>query len=138
MIADLVISPKRKTKSFQTFSKKPKRFPQSFFMNTLSLSLSLSRAPNKCNWPVKGIRQILQQVFRVSEWLQANDTHTLSLSQELLTSVVGWLKVLGRFSNKFLGYPNVCKQMTAVSLSQELLPSVVGQFKVLGRFSNKF
>jgi hypothetical protein len=80
-----------------------------------ALSLSLSRAPNYCTWSVKGIRQVLQQVFRVSEWLQANDT--LSLSQELLPSVVGRFKVLGRFSNKFLGYPNGCKQMTTLFLS---------------------
>jgi hypothetical protein len=50
---------------------------------------------------------------------------SLSLPQELLTCVIGWLKVLGRFSNKFLWYPNVCKQMThTLSLSQELLTSV--------------
>jgi hypothetical protein len=65
---------------------------------------------------VKGIRQVLQQVFRVSECPQANDS-TLSLSQELLPSVVGGFKVLGRFSNKFLGYPNGCKQMIALFLS---------------------
>jgi hypothetical protein len=73
--------------------------------------------------------------------MQAKWQHSLSLSlpQELLTCVIGWLKVLGRFFNKFLGYLNGCKQVRHThSLSQELLTSVVGRLKVLGRFSNKF
>ncbi len=88
-----------------------------------------------CSWPVKGIRQVLKQVFRVSERLQANDTTlSLSLSQELLPSVVGCFKVigrfsnkfLGRFSNKFLGYPNGHKQMTALfrSLKSSKVPTL--------------
>jgi hypothetical protein len=53
---------------------------------------------------------------------------SLSLSKDPLTSVLVRLKVLGRFSNKFLGYSNGCKQMTALSLSlsQELLTNVLG------------
>jgi hypothetical protein len=51
---------------------------------------------------------------------------SLCLSQELLPSVVGCFKVIGRFSNKFLEYPNGHKQMTAFfrSLKSSKVPTL--------------
>jgi hypothetical protein len=51
---------------------------------------------------------------------------SLSLSQELLPSVVGRFKVIGRFSNKFLGYLNGRKHMTALfrSLKSSKVPTL--------------